>query len=257
MHVTITGLGRGGTSITGQVFSLHPRVEFRHEQSGFWLARNLGLSAFGRLTPGEATPERQKRLAAWARSPMKLLVEKDPRHVERLAFLRACWPEARFIYMLRDPRDLACSAHKGLIKSGRTIDDWMAQRGERMEATLKGLPPLVRILAWWRHVVQVDMDDMRGDPLFQVVQYEQLLRNPRGQFAALFHWVGLNMTPAVEKFLGKVSDDPAVHVSPLSAGNFVAGHRRRIGRWQSEWPEEQQAQALDIAGDLMHQWGYC
>ncbi len=258
MHVSITGAGRSGTTIVGQVFSLHPCVEFRHEKSGLWVNSQFAVAPYSRLLPDDAKPERRKRLVAWADS-RKMLVEKDPRHVGRLGFMRRCWPDARFIYLLRDPRDLACSVFNA-INSGKAIpmERWVRQRSTSLPpGSMEGLPPLLQILTWWHYMVQADLDDMRGDPLFRVVQYEHLLRDPRGQFASLFHWVGLNVTPKVERFLCNVSDDPSVHVAPLSASLFVPGHRRRVGRWTYEWPASQALQATDIAGDLMHQWGYC
>lgn len=258
MHVTITGLGRGGTSIMGQVFSKHPRVEFRHERSGTWLAQHLGIPLMGRLEPECATEAMKARARAWAQPKdcNKLLVEKDPRHVHRLGFLRRLWPEAKFIYMVRDPRDLACSALKGIRKKHKAPEQWLVERGPAMAEQLRPLPPLLRIVAWWQHVVLHDLKDMQLDDAFTVVRYEDFLHGTEQHVQHLFDWVGLDVHQRVAKFLPKVSDDPSVHVSPLSAGNFVPGHARRVGRWRSEWAEEDARAAWDFAGETMAALGY-
>ncbi len=257
MHVSITGLGRGGTSIMGHVFSTHPRVEFRHEQSGPFLASNFGIAWMGRTPPEQATEKHAARAQAWAmpKDKGKLLVEKDPTHVHRMAYMRKLWPEAKFIYMVRDPRDLTSSALNGLRKKGKTADQWMNERG-RVAKSLRWLSPRQRLVAWWQHVLLYDLRDMQLDDAFLVVKYEDLLASPLGTVAPLFDWVGLDRHPRVEQFLEKVTDDPNVHVSHFSSGNFVRGHARRVGRWRDEWPEDDARGAWRIAGDTMAALGY-
>ncbi len=258
MHVSITGLGRGGTSITGHIFSTHPRVEFRHERSTFWMRDHFDIQLMGRLTPDQASPERIAQAGNWAR-PRKagdLLVEKDPRHVMRMAYMRKLWPEARFIYLVRDPRDMTCSVIQGLRKKGKSAEVWLAERDGYVVDWLKDLPLQLRLIAWWQHVVLTDLHEMRGDPLCRVLKYEQLLADPWGTAVSLFNWVGLDLTPKVKQFLPNVADNPSVHVSHFSAGNFVRGHTRRVGRWHDEWKPEHARGAWRIAGDTMTALGY-
>lgn len=254
MHISITGLGRGGTSIMGHVFSVHPDVEYRHELSGRWLHQQFGIPWMGRTHPAYNVGHEIKA-QQWARSG-KLLVEKDPTHVLRMAYMRQLWPDAKFIYMIRDPRDLACSALKAMAKKGKTPETWLAERGEPMARSLEWLHPLVRIVAWWQHVVLTDIADMQGDHGITYVHYEDFLEAPQAYARMLFDWVGLEMHPRVEHFLQNVSDDPSVHVSHFSGGNFVPGHPRRVGRWRREWPQVLACAAWDHAGTTMEALGY-
>lgn len=242
----------------GHVFSTHPCVEYRHEQSGPFVASRLGIPWMGRVEPCRATPQAMQRARRWAtpKRPNTLLVEKDPTHVHRMGYMRRLWPDAKFIYMLRDPRDLACSALKAIRKKGKTPEQWLAERGQAMARQLQPLPPLLRIVAWWQHVVLHDLNDMRNDDAFVVVKYEEFLAEPREHVQHLFDWVGLDMRPCVEQFLSKVSDDPDVHVSHFSAGNYVPGHSKRVGRWRTEWPEDQARGAWRVAGETMAALGY-
>lgn len=254
MHVTVTGMGRGGTSIMGQILAAHPATELRHEQSGVFI-RGLGLPEMGPLKPEELTEQHAVRLRRWAAS-RHILVDKDPRHVQRLGFLRRAWPEARFVYMVRDPRDLACSSIKALRKKGKSPEQWLRERAPDVAAKLMPLPEPVRIAAWWQHVVLDDLAAMDGDPAFRIVKFEHLVGDPNGTVNPLLSWLGLSPAPEVQEFLKNVADDPAVHVSRLSAGNFVPGHSRRVGRWEDEWEPEHVAQAREIAGPTMDIFGY-
>lgn len=256
MHIVVTGMGRGGTSIVGQVLGLHPSATLRHEKSCHWLANHTALSAMGRLLPEHATPQVAAKLQGWAKEPSKVLVDKDPRWVQRLGFLRAACPGARIIYMVRDPRDLVCSAWNGIRKKRRSMDNWLAQRDKKVADELRAFPARLALLGWWNHAVWTDLADMQGDPLFRIVKYESVLADPVGMFAGLLHWMGLGLDSKVEAFLANVSDDPSVHVSPLSAANFVKGHPRRVGRWRREWPADEAHEALSIAGTLIRGFGY-
>jgi hypothetical protein len=43
-----------------------------------------------------------------------MVVEKSPRNALRIPFLRAVFPEARFVVIVRDGRDVACSLMPGI-----------------------------------------------------------------------------------------------------------------------------------------------
>lgn len=261
-HLIITGCGRGGTSITGQVFGRHPRSALHHEKAGFWIQKNLHVPLMGPLSAEDATPERRQKAAAWANTePRYLLVDKDPRHVLRMPFIRALWPDAKLVYIVRDGRDIACSVMKAWNRKGINPTAWIAKRRMpphlekqvRDEAGRRSFH--TSILVWWAYCVEADMAALADDPGVEFLFYEKMLADPVGTFGRLFDFVGLDSEPCM-KLISKVSDDPSVHVSPLSAGNFVGGHPRRVGRWRHEWTEEAKAHGWEVAGETLASLGY-
>ena len=46
------------------------------------------------------------------RSGKRILVEKTPSNVFAYKRLATCWPDARFIFLLRHPLSIACSWHE-------------------------------------------------------------------------------------------------------------------------------------------------
>jgi hypothetical protein len=236
MHVSITGLGRGGTTIMGEIFSKHPDVEYRFEQLGHFMTGRLRLPPICPLGPADLTDEGRVILQKWAQTqrPSKLLVEKDPRHVQRLHFLRAAYPDVRIIYMVRHPLDLTCSVLKAWKKQGKTYDQWLNQRQERDIPGLRDQLPWLGHAQWWGDVVWNDLACIRDDPLVRIVRYEDLLANPRAVIAPLLLFAGLFPALPVMNFLKRVSANPKIHVSAASAHLYVPGHKTRVGRWKTE-----------------------
>jgi hypothetical protein len=168
-----------------------------------------------RLTAGDATPDvvaalRGRFHAALhdrdGREPAPgarvRMLEKTPKNALRIPFLRAVFPEARFIYLHRDPRQVL----------GSMIDGWQ-RGGFRMYADLPGwtgLPwsfllvpgwrdlvgrPLEDIVAaQWERTSQVLLDDLGAlDPAQWIAtDYARLLADPRAEVARLCAWAGLD-----------------------------------------------------------------
>ncbi len=129
------------------------------------------------------------------------MLEKTPKNALRVPFLRAVFPEARFIYLHRDPRQVL----------GSMIDGWQ-RGGFRMYAELPGwtgLPwsfllvpgwrdlvgkPLGEVVsAQWERTSRCLLDDLAtldpGDWI--AVDYARLLADPQGEVARLCGWAGL------------------------------------------------------------------
>lgn len=130
------------------------------------------------------------------------MLEKTPKNALRIAFLRQVFPDARFIYLHRDPRQVL----------GSMLDGW--QSGEFQ--TYPGLPgwsgppwsyllvpgwrelagkPLHEIVAeQWRCSTQLLLDDLDALPRAQWIgsDYARLLRDPQAEIARLCAWAGFD-----------------------------------------------------------------
>ncbi len=91
-------------------------------------------------------------------------VEKTPKHVHQVSFIRRHCPDALFVGMVRDPRDVSNSLKKRFGSLAQGIDRW----NEDNEALLA-------------HV---------GEPWLYLVRYEDLIADPRATLTGIMHFLG-------------------------------------------------------------------
>ncbi len=114
--VFILGTGRSGTTILGMVLSMHREVGFLNEPKALWHAIHPGEDLIGsyalgaanyRLAADEATPKRilyAHRLfgAYLATSLARRVVDKYPELIFRVPFVKAIFPDAKFLFLVRN-----------------------------------------------------------------------------------------------------------------------------------------------------------
>lgn len=122
----IVGCGRSGTTLLGELLSQHRDVAYLNEarriwisavpQTDVWSVQAMSMMRDGRLDvdPAAAGAERIATLrqmfhAQWVRIGRQMLVEKLPENAFRLRLLRAAFPAARIVHVVRDGRAVAKS----------------------------------------------------------------------------------------------------------------------------------------------------
>lgn len=142
--VLILGAGRSGTTILGILLSMHRDVGFLNEPKAMWHAAIRGgedlIGSYDsgparyRLTESDATPEvaraMRRAYAAYLRlSLTSRVVDKYPELIFRLPFVRAIFPDAKFLFIARGGWDTCgsiegWSARLGQEKDGEVHDWW-------------------------------------------------------------------------------------------------------------------------------------
>jgi Sulfotransferase family len=120
--IFIIGCGRSGTTILGELFSMHPRVSYIYEPYDLWTAINpvtdfLQLYSRGEhhclLDARSATSAAKIRFQRLMSPPPDFtLVEKSPINALRIGFLEEIAPGARFVHIVRDGVDVAHSIER-------------------------------------------------------------------------------------------------------------------------------------------------
>ncbi|MDD5275557.1 MAG: tetratricopeptide repeat protein [Methylovulum sp.] len=199
--VFVVGMPRSGTTLTEQILASHPHVlgvgECPFAMRGFsrlpWLMGNPESTSLDCLA--DLTPVAVQTSAAWhldklaklrlksGRTDIRRIVDKMPDNYSQLGWLTTLFPNAKLIYVRRDPRDIAVSC-------------WMTQFGQiqwacHQDHIATRLMQHKRIMRHWQAVLPV--------PIL-TVDYEQLVTDPEAQIRRLLDFIGLPWAPACLDF---------------------------------------------------------
>lgn len=133
--IFILGTGRSGTTVLGMVLSMHREVAFLNEPKALWHSIYSNEDLIGsysrgvaqyRLTAGDATDGVQRSayrlLGAYlAASFTSRVVDKYPELIFRVPFVKKIFPDAKFIFLVRNGWDTCHS-----------IEGWSGRLGEQV-----------------------------------------------------------------------------------------------------------------------------
>jgi hypothetical protein len=203
----IVGCGRSGTTLLKSILSAHPALFVMPETfffrnvypyvsrygaepwraaSGWWLA-DMGI------TPGRLKPLVEARLEAGiskecavlgaifdfhaAAHPGVEIGEKTPDHVNHIARIRLCFPNARIIQIIRDPRAVVASFRKVKVGSNAVAD----------------------ISAEWSRTERI-LKSQAGSDNFLALRYEDLVKHPEEKLREICTFLGVVWVPEVLSF---------------------------------------------------------
>lgn len=247
----IIGCGRSGTTVLGSILAQHSAVLFLNEPRRLWRAAypftdvwsENAPSRGGRLvlTAADTLPHRSRKLQQAFRAEMRradrsVLIEKLPANSFRLPFLQTIFPEARYLHLQRDGREVARSIAKR-VEEG----PWFGINGYRWrqlektahsQVVTSALPELCdgafdRGLLEWRLNEEAIASFLPSlSPTAWVrVTYEQLIRDPGAKVGELLTFLGIEIDDnvlayAVETLQRKT---PTLERAELSAKELAIG----------------------------------
>lgn len=250
----IVGVARSGTSILGELVAAHPEVKYIFESYVPWRIVGRGVNGSDRFTADQATPMVRSFIRWWFRwrkGSARILVEKNPRNILRIPFLRAVFPEAKIVHIVRDGRDVACSLVPGL--GGRW---WAHERPPQWRDIFIRYQGVIRCAHAWNEIVRTGLADLVGVPHLQI-RYEDLVAQPHAVARQIFEYLGLPLHPAVSEFCCNIQNS--------TEGSYQAkyqsvwcrrDHRQRVGRWRENLSEELQREVLKILEPTLRSLGY-
>jgi Sulfotransferase family len=121
----------------------------------------------------------------------RLVGDKTPSYLRHIPTLHALWPQAKFVHIIRDGRDVCLSMvnwKKGHVAAGCPAT-WTED-------------PLVTAALWWKHRVRLGREvggALRPERNYEI-RYESLVSQPATECAALCDFLGLPYHDAMLKF---------------------------------------------------------
>lgn len=254
--IFVVGAARSGTTWVYDILTAHPLVAGAFEtwlftpadglkslfSEAHWPPRRSGLG--GVLARAELlsyTRDMAERvLSHYIGSTQIYLVEKSPSHLFAIPFIHELFPDARFIHVLRDGRDVAASV-KAAAESWAPA--WRKSFGKSIKASARA----------WRHAVKFAL--RQGDVLggqFMEIRYEELSRDPFNAYRRLFEFCRIPYDEAVLQTIYARTDFQSNYRPSRKA------FRRKgiIGDWRTEFNLLDAVMFHAEAGEKLRLLGY-
>ncbi len=256
--IVLGGCGRSGTTLLRMMLDSHQRICCGPESSVFRrqaldpesLADRFGFPRAAVLEIYDRAGSRPQFIDAFASLCMQKTgksrwAEKTPRNIGRIGEIFRCFPEARFVHVLRDGRDVACSLRthpRHRVKNGKLVprDTWKRIAGcaRRWRDDIEGSRP------FW------------SDPRFHTVRYEDLVLNPRPVLEKLMAFLGEPWDEVMLEHAGAGSPFRDVTRFAQSPEALAAVNTASLGRWQRDLDARDRRIFKRITGELLIELGY-
>lgn len=165
----VTGFARGGTSWLRDCIGSHPEIAvLPRERVVFRDMKNPEevRAYFGHETEGVGATER-------------FIVNKAPANAPALGRAARAFPESRFIFIIRDPRDVLVSHQRG-------NKEWMKGRNSTVDGCMEKIQDY---FGGWQ--------DADGLPNVHLVRYEDLHQDFHATMRRIFDFIGLDAGDAI------------------------------------------------------------
>jgi hypothetical protein len=279
----VVGVGRSGTTLLRLMLDAHPELTIPPETH--FVPELIAAAGKRRATPerlaevilgqrqwadfGLDADELRRRLAALdeleagpaVRAFYALYAEragkprwgdKTPIYVEHMREIKAALPEARFVHLVRDGRDVALS---------------------RIRRALDEPPPVGRIARNWKRRIAAARKQARRLDHYMELRYEDLVADAEPALRRVCDFVELRFDTAMldyhrhagERLREIAGDLPSRGGKALRPGSErLAAHAlatepprpERVGAWREEMSAADVAAFEDAAGDLLLELGY-
>jgi hypothetical protein len=172
-----------------------------------------------------------------------LVGNKTPTYVLRINTLHQIWPQARFVHLIRDGRDV-CLSVMNWKKGGRIV-------GRHSTWTQDSVST---VALWWKQKVRLGQEAGKRLPqgLYHEIRYESLMADPETECRSLCEFLQLPFSDEMLRFHEGRTRQQSNLGSKRSWLPITPGLRD----WRSQMPFEDIERFEAAAGDLLEELGY-
>jgi len=289
----LLGHARSGTTLLMRLTRLHPQVHCNYQahfftrapllkslvntpQAADWLSRKSNRWNNGRdlspLVMRAAADFMMEREAA--RLGKSIVGDKSPsstRHGEVVRDMRAVYPDAKVIYIVRDGRDVLISERfRNFVEESKflTAEDRRIMADLRRDPTPFSdgrrsifTPTFVQQTArrWSEDVTEIDAEAKRlYDGAYLSLRYEDLLANPLPEMTRLWAFLGVDVPAGLEAEIQKEMGQNLDEVWQAQRNESIASFlpKGKAGNWRALFTAADRQQFKEIAGQALITWGY-
>jgi hypothetical protein len=189
-----------------------------------------------------------------SREDAQIWGEKTPRHVFHIDTIRARFPHARIICMVRDPRAVVASyrdwKNRGGLKRAIDNEDYQnAIREEEQRAKLSYNVIISTLL--WKAAAKASVLGRKkhGDAFVKVVRYEDVVSNPEVALKDICAWLGVAYEPGV-------LDIPMLNSSFSQFSDKAGISSEAAERWKTTLSNREIGIIQSVAGHTLKDAGY-
>jgi len=176
--------------------------------------------------------------------------DKTPPYVFEMPLVRQIFPDARFVHLIRDGRDVALSMR---------------------EKAWWGPKSMAETAAWWTHTILTARAHGSGAPDYLEVRYEDLVQDPEATLRRICAFIELPWTAAMLRYYEHAGDRLQELTGFRSeTGEYISTERvrdlhtltreppdpSRIGAWRTGLDSSEVRQFELLAGPLLGELGY-
>ena len=200
-----------------------------------------GADVAGRVRSGMATAEAIAAIfEAYADAAGKpRWGDKTPMYMRHLGLLEELFPDAQYVHLIRDGRDVALSFLQ--MPEGTFTRTWAHPTTPGQFACL-----------WRKEVGDAQALGRRvGGSRYHEVRYEVLVAEPETTVRAICAFAAIPFEPGMLDYTGAVDVSAKPHQQRL-----LTPPTKGVRSWREDMPEEDVAAFESVAGDLLRELGY-
>lgn len=229
-HVFLLGFPRSGTTLLEQALGSHPDVATIEERgllqqvAGHLLASDAGMDRLLCLRPAAARACREvywrgARELSGEEIEGRTLVDKMPLNTLALPLIARIFPEAKVLFALRDPRDVALSCFRRRFQINLAMSEFVTLQG-----VAEFYDEVMRLGEAYRARMPLDL---------ATVRHEELVEDFDRELTRILAYMGLDWNPAVREFAARASaraNTPSAAQLARGLSSEGVGAWRRYGR---------------------------
>lgn len=177
--------------------------------------------------------------------------EKTPEHAQCLPALSACFPQAKFIHIIRDGRD-AC------------VSGWFHNQRKAGPKFKQNFPTLSRYIEymvqhhWLPYIQQAQAYGAQAPDRYLELRYEDLHADPLGCTSRMLGFLGVDDSDAAVRACVEAGSFESLSAGRPRGQEDASSFFRKgvVGDWRNHFDDEAERTFMRVGGDLLRKLGY-